>query len=130
MIETDTLWEDTGYDCDHCGGRILRRTDRETGQPDRKCYQCEACSCQWTLSYRLLRVGGKAACRAAQRDRERKSDSTDPYTRWLLLGAGAIGLFFLVRFGGLVVVRAAVPVVLAGLAFYAIVRYGRHEGWW
>ena len=34
-IETITLWEDAGYDCDHCGGRILRRTDRETGLRDR-----------------------------------------------------------------------------------------------
>jgi hypothetical protein len=130
MIETDTIWEDAGYDCDHCGGRILRRTDRETDQPDRKCYQCESCSCQWTLNFKPLRVGGKPSCRAAQRERERETEQPDPYSRWLLLGLGAVALFLLARFGGVVVIRAAVPVALAGLAVYAIGRYGRHEGWW
>jgi hypothetical protein len=130
MIETQTAWEDTGYDCDHCGGRILRRTDRETGQPDRKCLQCESCSCQWTLDFQPLRVGGKPSCRAAQRRREAKGETADPYSRWLLLGLAAIALLLLVRFGGVVVLRAAIPVALAALAVYAIGRYGRHEGWW
>jgi hypothetical protein len=35
-----------------------------------------------------------------------------------------------VRFGGVVVLRAAIPVALAALAVYAIGRYGRREGWW
>lgn len=130
MIDTQTTWEDAGYDCDHCGGRILRRTDREAGQPDRKCFQCELCGCQWTLGYQSLRVGKKPSCRAAQRKRASGSETYDPYSRWLMIGLGAIVLLVLVRFGGTVVLRAAVPVVLAGLAIYAISRFGRHEGWW
>jgi len=35
VIVTSTEWADAGYDCDHCGGRILRRTDHETGLRDR-----------------------------------------------------------------------------------------------
>ena len=84
-IETSTTWDDAGYDCDHCGGRILRRTDRETGLRDRTCYQCEQCSCQWTLARQPLRVGTTSACRAAQRQRAAEAEEGGlPTSRWLL----------------------------------------------
>ncbi len=66
MIETNTKWKDSGFDCDHCGGEILERTDRETGQADFICYQCRECGCQWTLSGDVLRVGSGTHCKAAQ----------------------------------------------------------------
>ncbi len=122
-IETSTLWEDAGYDCDHCGGRILRRTDRETGLRDRSCFQCEQCSCQWTLERRPLRVGKTPACRAAQRGRAYAAETAQPpYVRWLLIALGVVVLFALLRFGGGVGLRAALPLVLlAGLVL--VVRY-------
>jgi len=82
------------------------------------------------LAFEPLRVGGKPSCRAAQRRRQSQSRADDPYSRWLLLALAAIALLLLVRFGGAVVLRAAIPVALAGLAVYAIGRYGRREGWW
>ena len=122
-IETSTLWEDAGYDCDHCGGRILQRTDRETGLRDRSCFQCEQCSCQWTLERRPLRVGKTPACRAAQRGRAYAAETAQPpYVRWLLIALGVVVLFALLRFGGGVGLRAALPLVLlAGLVL--VVRY-------
>lgn len=122
-IETSTLWEDAGYDCDHCGGRILQRTDRETGLRDRSCFQCEQCSCQWTLERRPLRVGKTPACRAAQRGRAAEAETVGPpYARWLLVALGVVVLFGLLRFGGGVVLRAGLPLVLlAGLVL--VVRY-------
>lgn len=131
MIETDTTWDDTGFDCDHCGGRILKRIDRETGQPDFTCYQCEACGCQWTLDNLPLRVGTKRACRRAQREREGEAQPLeDTYSRWILIGLGVIAALFLVRFGGGVAVRVLVPLVLLGVAAYFLIRFGRQQEWW
>ena len=126
-IETSTLWEDAGYDCDHCGGRILRRTDRETGLRDRSCFQCEQCSCQWTLERRPLRVGKTPACRAAQRGRAHAAETAQPpYVRWLLIALGVVVLFALLRSGGGVGLRAALPLVLlAGLV--PVARYYSHR---
>lgn len=129
-IETSTTWGDTGYDCDHCGGRVLRRTDRETGVSDRSCYQCEQCGCQWTLEHRPLRVGKLAACRSAQRGRVGESDEpTNPYAPLGLLVLGAVVLLVLFRFGGGGVLRAAVPLLLVVLVLF-LARHGRRQGWW
>ena len=125
-IETSTLWEDAGHDCDHCGGRILRRTDRETGLRDRSCFQCEQCSCQWTLERRPLRVGKTAACRAAQRKRASEAEAVGPpYARWLLVGLGVVVLFGLLRFGGGAVLRAALPLLLLAVGALAFRYYSR-----
>ena len=138
MIETRTNWEDSGFDCEHCGGEILLRTDHETGLPDRKCYQCRACSCQWSLDGELERVGSGEYCRAAARRRQETAsfdvgdviDWTNRLSKslWILLAiiAGAL----LLRFGGGVVLRLVLPLLLAGVSVYLVVRYGRREGWW
>ncbi len=120
-IETSTTWDDAGYDCDHCGGRILRRTDRETGLRDRTCYQCEQCSCQWTLERRPLRVGTTPACRAAQRQRAAEAEESGAlYSRWLLIALGAVVVLGLLRFGGGAFVRGLLPLLLVGLAAVAV----------
>lgn len=125
-IETSTLWEDAGYDCDHCGGRILRRTDRETGLRDRVCFQCEQCSCQWTLERRPLRVGKTPACRAAQRERAADVEAVGPpYARWLLIALGVVVVFGLLRFGGGVALRAALPLLLLAAGVLAFRYYRR-----
>jgi hypothetical protein len=130
VIETNTVWDDTGYDCDHCGGRILKRTDQESGQPDRTCFQCEQCSCQWTLENRPLRVGTLRACRKAQRARAVVAEAADPYARWILLGLGLLVFLFLLRFGGATALRLVVPVIVVGGILYALARYGRTQDWW
>ena len=128
-IETSTLWEDAGYDCDHCGGRILRRTDRETGLRDRSCFQCEQCSCQWTLERRPLRVGKTPACRAAQRGRAYAAETAQPpYVRWLLIALGVaatLGLFGLLRFGGGAMLRVALPLLLLAAGVIVFRYYSR-----
>jgi len=129
-IATSTTWEDTGYDCDHCGGRILKRTDRETGLADRSCFQCERCSCQWTLEHRPLRIGRTPACRLAQRQRAAEADPLEPYSRWLLIALSAVLLFGLVRFGGGAVLRVAAPAAAAAVAAFLVMHLGRQRGWW
>jgi hypothetical protein len=130
VIETRTTWEDTGYDCDHCGGRILKRTDFESGQPERSCFQCELCSCQWTLTHKPLRIGTRRACRQAQRERAAESETIDPYSRWVLLGLGILAALILFRIGGVGVIRFVLPVIIAGGLLFGLTRFGRTQGWW
>lgn len=130
-IETSTTWADAGYDCDHCGGRILRRTDRETGLRDRTCYQCEQCSCQWTLARQPLRVGTTSACRAAQRQRAAEAEEGGlPTSRWLLAALGVVVLLGLARFGGGALLRVALPLLLLTAVVVAVLVIGRRTGRW
>lgn len=140
MIETKTTWKDSGFDCDHCGGEILKRTDHETGQPDRTCFQCRVCGCQWSLDGEILRIGDGAYCKAAARERGRVEQSTFDVgdltdwanklskNLWILLAiiAGVV----LLRFGGGIVVRYLLPVLLLGGGAYLLLRYGRTQRWW
>lgn len=132
MIKTHTSWKDSGYDCDHCGGEILLRTDRETGQPDRRCYQCQRCGCQWAENGDPLRVGTGPNCKAAQARRggEALPPARQALSRrlWILLAlvAGAA----LLRFGGVMMLRFLLPVLFLALIVFVVVRYGRQQLWW
>lgn len=133
MIQTESSWADSGYDCDHCGGQVLIRTDRETGQPDRRYYQCEVCACQWTMAGEVLRVGHLGSCKTAQRMREMAQQSA-PLTAKippLLLGIGlllVVALLFLL--GGVLALRFLLPLALGVLVAVAVHRFGRERMWW
>lgn len=128
-IEARTYWQDSGYDCDHCGGRILVRTDTETGQPDRQCYQCEQCSCQWTLDRRPLRVGKRPECKAAQTERLEDGQGRT------LLGAShllviillSLAALLLIRFGGGALLRWVLPALVIGAGLYLVLRFVRRD---
>lgn len=134
MIETETIWEDSGYDCDHCGGEIAKRIDKETGRPDHVCLQCKNCGCQWTMDGEVERVGTGPDCPAAQG--ARSGDRVWPVTLsrplWILIGV--IALFALIRFGGFSLLfsllRFALPIGLIAAAAIYLVRRGREQGWW
>lgn len=138
MIETETTWEDSGFDCDHCGGEILKRTDHETGLPDHTCFQCRACGCQWALSGELERVGKGTYCKAAARqsgeaesfDLGDLADLANKLSKnlWILLAI--IAGVLLLRFGGVIVLRYVLPVILLGVGAYLLLRYGRTQSWW
>jgi hypothetical protein len=132
MIETETTWKDSGYDCDHCGGRVLERTDRETGQPARVCYQCEICGCQWTLSGDMLRVGSRTACSQAAKVREDNlpADYNPNRRRWFYWAAVVLALLFLLRFGGFAFIYGLIPILLLGGAVYLIMQFGKEQQWW
>lgn len=132
MIETETTWNDSGYDCDHCGGQILERTDRETGQPARVCYQCQICGCQWQLSGVVLRIGTMPTCRTAQRVRMKVTEKEPASRAQLWIGAGGAILLLLgiIYFGGLVAIRFLIPLFIAIFVFRAIYQMGKERMWW
>lgn len=130
-VETSTTWEDSGFDCDHCGGRVLKRIDRETGLRDRVCFQCEQCSCQWTLERRPLRVGTTPACRAAQRDRAGQAEAgPGTLVRWPVIVLGVLLLLVMLRLGGGAVLRGILPFVVLAVVASVALFYGRRQGWW
>ncbi len=128
MIETKTTWKDSGYDCDHCGGQILERTDQETGQPAQVCYQCQMCGCQWELSGDVLRVGNMTSCRRALKNQE--DVPVHPARVRLVFVVVALILFGLIYFGGLVAVRYLIPMAITVFVFQALYRLGKERMWW
>lgn len=132
MIETKTSWNDSGYDCEHCGGQILERTDVETGQPARVCYQCQACGCQWKLSGEILRVGNASSCRRAQRVRAKAQveRGIDPIKLRLIVVGTVLVLGAMFFFGGLTAIRFLVPVGIAVFVFWTVYQMGKERMWW
>ncbi|HEX6383322.1 MAG TPA: hypothetical protein VF177_01510 [Anaerolineae bacterium] len=131
MIETRTTWEDSGYDCDHCGGQIFKRTDYEIGQRKSICYQCRRCGCQWSLAGHLLRRGRRRGCRAEPRRRQRESRQiTLPVSPRLLLVLGIVLLLLLVALGGLAAIRFLIPLAIGLFVVLALIRLGREQEWW
>ncbi|WP_420643251.1 hypothetical protein [Candidatus Leptofilum sp.] len=132
MIKTETTWNDSGYDCDHCGGQILKRTDVETGQPARVCYQCQACGCQWQLSGDVMRIGNLNSCRRAQRVRAKSQVQTgiDPIKLRLIVVGTVLFLGAMVLVGGLTAIRFLVPIGLAAFVFWTIYQMGKERMWW
>lgn len=132
MIETETTWKDSGYDCDHCGGQIFERTDVETGQPARVCYQCQGCGCQWQLNGDILRIGNLNACRRAQRVRAKVQRQTEinPIQLRLIVVGVLLLLGAIVFLGGLTAIRFLVPIAIAIFVFWTVYQMGKERMWW
>ena len=143
MIETSTDWEDSGFDCDHCGGEILKRIDYETNRPDRISFQCAECGCQWAIGGDILRIGTGTNCAAAQRQRHKEQETSNlpnipvdlnqwtgllSKSLWILLAV--IAAVILLRFGGAIVIRLILPIAVVAVGVYLLVRYGRAQSWW
>ncbi len=132
MIETKSSFKDSGYDCDHCGGQVLVRTDKETGRAAQQCYQCELCGCQWELSGDVLRVGQNVSCKQAQRQRtaEREEVEILPFSPIFLVVGLVILLVLLILMGGIVAIRFMIPITITAVVVYAVYRLGKEKMWW
>ncbi len=127
MVEVETTFSDSGYDCDHCGGQVLLRTDKETGQPVRVCYQCQECGCQWSRQGEVLRVGRMSSCHEALKEREKiHSESNFPALTPILITISVVILILmLISLGSLVAVRFLIPIAIAifvGWKIYELVK--------
>lgn len=129
MIETRTEWDDSGYDCDHCGGEVFKRTDHETGQPTRVCYQCKQCGCQWLMSGDVSRVGHLPACKVAKRERANEPAPSNLPTV-LIVALVALGVLILTPFRGLLTLHWLIPVAIAAFVGITVLRLGRERAWW
>lgn len=151
MTKKETLWEDSGFDCHHCGGEIYKRIEREPGLDKTTTYQCRLCHCQWSTEGVLIQVGTMADCRAVAQtavSRAHIPPQTQPAaptttlapppnkpTHWLTnrFIVGLLGLIIflaLIRFAGALVFRLFVPALLLGAIGYLLFQLGRQQRWW
>ena len=130
MLDTQTDWDDSGFDCDHCGGQILKRTDREEARVVNACFQCEQCGCQWTLEGNVLRVGYGRHCKTAQQSRMNQKDEPLIPPIAIFITFGVIALFLVWRFGGMLALRYMLPVAIGIAVVVNVVKFGREREWW
>lgn len=131
MTRRDVKWEDSGFDCDHCGGEILKRAHRTI--PEREQYfQCSQCGCRWSTGGDIIRVGDSPHCQHS--GYKRPSLPQDKRLWWAV--AVVLILIFL-RFGGTAVlaigitlIRFLIPLGILVLIGMAIYWFGRQQGFW
>lgn len=132
MTRRDIKWEDSGFDCDHCGGEILKRTHQTIPEKEQY-FQCSQCGCRWSVGGDIIRVGDSPHCQHT--GYQRPSLPQDKRIWWAVAAIGFLLLFF--RFGGMAIlgfgvalVRFLIPLgilVLIGMAIYWL---GRQQGFW
>ncbi len=127
MLETKTSWEDSGHDCDHCGGEVLRRTDYLPNGLTDVSLQCRNCGCQWAPDGTWLRVGNGRSCPTAH---QQQTDSPGWLSRRLFVGLGIILLIMMARLGGIGFLRYLLPLAVLGLVIWTVLRLGREYHWW
>ena len=152
MTKKETLWEDSGFDCHHCGGEIYKRIEREPGFDKTTSYQCRQCNCQWSTEGVLIQVGNSADCRAGVQQtavNQPHSTKRPPTTtlapvkptpiatqnhhlsNWIIGGLlTLIVILALIRFAGALVFRFFVPALLVGVILYLVFQLGRQQRWW
>jgi hypothetical protein len=132
MTRRDKKWEDSGFDCTHCGGEILKHAHQTI--PEKEHYfQCRQCGCCWSVSGDMIRIGDSPHCQ--QRSSQRPSLLQDKRFWWAVTVAGILLLFF--RFGGTAVLGIAATVIrflipLGILVLISMVIYwvGRQQDFW
>jgi predicted RNA-binding Zn-ribbon protein involved in translation (DUF1610 family) len=128
MTKRDVTWEDSGFDCDHCGGEILKRSHQTI--PEREQYfQCSQCGCRWSVGGDVIRVGSGPFCQ--KHGYQRPSLPTDKRIWWAV---GIVGLLLILyRFGFAILftlVRFLIPLGILVLIIMAIYWLGRQQGFW
>lgn len=138
MKAKEIIWLDSGYDCDHCGGEILRQKARRPLRPNNAYYRCRVCGCEWTLQGNVVQIGSGEFCHEAQSRRTGPvvAEKTDWLTRlsqiprWLQVVVGLALLIVFLRLGGLMLFRLLLPLAVIGLVVYLIIRFGQEQEWW
>ncbi|MEM7112403.1 MAG: hypothetical protein AAF614_08220 [Chloroflexota bacterium] len=149
MSDKETLWEDSGFDCNHCGGEIHKRIDRELGHHKTTSFQCRQCHCRWSIHGALLTIGNLPVCQQADARTSRRPrtavkppspvtiaeklpriDVTKALNRIIITLAVVVGFLFLLRFAGAVLFRFFVPGLIVGVIAYLVFRMGRQQEWW
>jgi hypothetical protein len=136
MFETNTSMEDSGYDCDHCGGEIAKRTDRKVGRPDSVCFECRRCGCQWSPNGKVLHIGNEPRCHTSQQARIAIESEREGFvlSRRAVVVLSVLGFLLLLYFGGFSIMFAALRVLIVPAAVllvaFLLVRFGREQEWW
>jgi hypothetical protein len=132
MTRRGIKWQDSGFDCSHCGGEILKHAHRTIPEKEQY-YQCNQCSCRWSVGGEILRVGDQPHCQDT--GYQRPYLPTDNRL-WWAIGIAVLFLIFL-RFGGVAlfgavfsVLRFLIILSLPILIIFAIYWVGQKQGFW
>jgi hypothetical protein len=139
-VEQDA-WIDSGSDCDHCGGELLRLAAKRPLLPNDPYYRCRACGCEWTQRQEIVRLGDGPHCHLAQGQRPNPSSPASPpdwlarlkeTPRWLLFVAVGLLLLLALRFAAFsfILLRLLIPLAVIGLVLYLVHRFGQEQRWW
>ena len=135
--EEKTNLEDSGFDCDHCGGELRINRVKTAGRPAQGYYLCQRCGCEWTLKGDVIHIGTGNDCKAAQRKRMgggagRLPELSEISTgrRAALIFGGVVLFLVLLRFGGLMLFRLLLPLLVIGVLIYLVFKLGREQEWW
>lgn len=126
-METKTTWEDTGRDCQFCGGQVYRRTDEEPTRISAY-YQCQRCGAQWSLSNQLIRESSTTP--SSTKDPVQSSLESVPRWVWIALAVGAAVVALRFSVIGVLLIRYLIPAVFLGIVAGVIYMYGRWLDWW
>ena len=129
--------EDSGYDCDHCGGEILLNRAVSSGRPVVGYYVCQRCGCEWTLKGDVQHIGTGRDCKSAQRKRMGGDGLQIPeiseisvWRRVAIFIGGIVLLLIMLRFGGLLLLRFLIPLLVIIVLMYFVFKLGREQEWW
>jgi hypothetical protein len=137
MNDRNKYLEDSGFDCDHCGGEICLSRELLPGHPTNGFYQCQQCGCEWSLKGDVIHIGTGKMCQEAQRKRmgggwrsELPIPEFSGWRRALIIIGGLLLLLVLIRFGGLMIFRLLLPLLVIGALIYWLYRLGQEQEWW
>jgi hypothetical protein len=140
MSVNKDAWIDSGQDCDHCGGEMLRLAAKRPLHPNDPYYRCRACGCEWTQRREIVRLGDGRHCYLAkgQRPKPTQSDPADWLARlretpgWLRVTAVVLLILLALRFAAFsfMLLRLAIPLAIIGLALFLVHRFGQQQRWW
>lgn len=129
-METKTTWEDSGLDCEYCGGQIFRRTDEEPTRI-RAYHQCQQCGAQWSLNYQLIREGDPAKQKPTT-IKQHAQQNLRKVPRWVWVVLAIAALIIVLRFAviGVLFIRLAIPLVFIAIVVVVGYYFGRSMDWW
>ena len=91
MAKRKMTWEDSGFDCDHCGGEILKQAHQSIPE-QQQYYQCSQCGCRWSVGGDMIRVGSGPFCQ--HKGYQRPSLPADKRIWWGIAIVGILLIFF------------------------------------
>ena len=131
MAKQNIDWQDSGYDCEHCGGEILAGSEK-TVLKQAKVFQCNKCGCRWSSGGKLLEIGNGPFCAAHSSAESKPIDKR----YWWIGGVALVSLLFF-RFGGALIftvgaslIRLLIPLGILVLIGMLVFHLGRQMGFW
>lgn len=131
-MQTTVNWEDTGKDCQYCGGQIFRRTERDLNNNLQVRFQCRTCNARGRSNWELSHAGDESKQQRppVPAASTRLGDRVESIPTWAKVVFALLLAAILIRFGGLAIIRPLIPIAILAVVIFFIYRLGREQEWW